>query len=87
MDNEILIYQSPDGSIKIDVRMEEETVWLTQKSIAHLFGVEIPAISKHIKNIYESGELDAAATISKMETVQTEGKQQGRRKLCSRATR
>ncbi|MDD6209824.1 MAG: virulence RhuM family protein [Bacteroidales bacterium] len=76
MDNEILIYQSPDGSIKIDVRMEEETVWLTQKSIAHLFGVEIPAISKHIKNIYESGELDAAATISKMETVQTEGKRE-----------
>lgn len=73
MDNELLIYQSADGSIKIDVRMEQEIVWLTQKSIAQLFGVETPAISKHIKNIYESGELSAEATLSKMETVQTEG--------------
>lgn len=73
MDNELLIYQSADGSIKIDVRMEQETVWLTQKSIAQLFGVETPAISKHIKNIYESGELSAEATLSKMETVQIEG--------------
>lgn len=73
MDNELLIYQSTDGSIKIDVRMEQETVWLTQKSIAQLFGVETPAINKHIKNIYESGELSAEATLSKMETVQIEG--------------
>lgn len=73
---EIIIYQGDDGEIKIDVRMGGDTVWLTQKSIAHLFGVETPAISKHIKNIYESGELDATATISKMETVQIEGKRE-----------
>lgn len=79
MDNELLIYQSSDGSIKIDVRMEQETVWLTQKSIAQLFGVETPAISKHIKNIYESGELNASATISKMETVQIEGAREVKR--------
>ncbi|MDR0575057.1 MAG: virulence RhuM family protein, partial [Tannerella sp.] len=70
---EIIIYQASDGTTNLEVRLEEETVWLTQRQIAYLFGTEIPAISKHIKNIVNSGELDEKATISKMEIVQIEG--------------
>lgn len=54
-DNEIIIYQ-PDSTVKLEVRLENETVWLTQQQIADLFGVKQPAISKHLKNIFESGE-------------------------------
>ena len=70
--NEIVVYQ-PDETIRLDVRLENETVWLTQLKIAELFGVQKAAISKHIKNIFVSGELVKEATVSKMETVQTEG--------------
>ena len=56
------------------MRLYDETVWLTQKQIAALFGVNNPAISKHIKNIYEEGELKKKATVSKMEIVRDEGK-------------
>ena len=56
-DNEIIIYQ-PDSTVKLEVRLENETVWLTQQQIADLFGVKQPAISKHLKNIFDSGELD-----------------------------
>ncbi len=55
--NEIILYQ-PDETMKLDVRVQQETVWLTQQQIAQLFGVKQPAISKHLKNIFESGELD-----------------------------
>lgn len=71
--NQLVIYQSPDGNTSIDVTVEGETVWLTQKNIADLFGVKVPAINKHLKNIYKEGELNESATISKMETVQIEG--------------
>ena len=57
----------------MDVRLENETVWLTQLKIAELFGVQKAAISKHIKNIFASGKLIRDATVSKMETVQDEG--------------
>ena len=70
--NEIVVYQ-PDGTIRLDVRLENETVWLTQLKIAELFGVQKAAISKHLKNIFASGELVRDATVSKMETVQVEG--------------
>jgi hypothetical protein len=70
---EVIQYQ-PNEKMKLDVRIEHETVWLTQAQIAKLFGTEVPAISKHIKNIYISGELLKGSTISKMETVQQEGK-------------
>ncbi|MDR2843764.1 MAG: hypothetical protein LBV57_03860 [Candidatus Symbiothrix sp.] len=50
-DSQIVIYQAPDGITSLDVRVEEDTVWLTQKQIAELFGTEIPAISKHIRNM------------------------------------
>ena len=70
---EILIYKSAAGP-KLEVHLERETIWLTQKQIADLFSVNVPAISKHIRNIYTEGELPQKATVSKMETVQTEGK-------------
>ena len=54
---EIILYQ-PDEAVKLEVRMEDETVWLTQAQIAELFGTEVPAISKHIRNIIRSGELE-----------------------------
>lgn len=70
--NEIVIYQ-PDETIRLEVRLENDTVWLTQLKIAELFGVQKSAISKHIKNIFVSGELCMNSTVSKMETVQIEG--------------
>ena len=72
----IVLYHTPDGKVIVDVFFAEDNFWLTQKTIAELFGVKIPAISKHLKNIYETGELVPEATISKMETVQTEGARQ-----------
>ena len=57
----------------MEVRLAEESVWLTQAQIAALFGIEVPAISKHIRNIYQSEELERKATVSKMEIVRQEG--------------
>ncbi len=71
--NKILIYKSSDGKTEVEVKLENESVWLSQKQVADLFGTQVPAISKHISNIIEDGELDAISTISKMETVQKEG--------------
>jgi hypothetical protein len=59
--------------VKVGVLFRDDAVWLTQKALAELFGVGVPAINKHLKNIFESGELEPAATISKMETVGSEG--------------
>ena len=78
---EIKIYQTPDGTTNLDVRLENETIWLTQKQIAILFGTENPAISKHISNIYKSKELDKNSTISILEIVQQEGKRTIYRKV------
>ena len=71
---EIIIYRAEDNTVQLDVRMENETVWLTQKQIAELFGVKKAAVSKHIANIFSQEELNPVATVSKMETVQIEGK-------------
>ena len=71
--NEFLLYAAPDGAVKVRVLVKDETVWLTQKALAELFGVKVPAINKHLNNIFESGELSRAATVSKMEIVQHEG--------------
>ncbi len=65
MNSEILIYQNPDGNIKIDVRLEDETVWLTQDQMATLFGKAKSTINEHIKNIYEENELEESATMKK----------------------
>ena len=72
--SDILIYQSEDGQTRIDVRLIDETVWLTQKLMAELFQVKIPTINEHIKNIYSEGELVPEATIRKFRIVQKEGK-------------
>jgi hypothetical protein len=66
---QFLIYNTPQENVKIDVVVKDESIWLTQKAMAELFGVQIPAISKHLKNVYESGELQENTTVSKMETV------------------
>jgi hypothetical protein len=71
--SEIILYENSEGKVKVEVRFENETFWLSQKSLARLFGVEIPAISKHLANIYETNELQKETTISIMETVQIEG--------------
>ena len=71
-DNQIVVYQLNEA-VRLDVRLENETVWLTQLKIAELFGVQKSAISKHISNIFASGELLKGATVSKMETIQMEG--------------
>jgi hypothetical protein len=65
MNSEIIIYQNQDGNIKIDVRLEEETVWLTQDQMATLFGKAKSTINEHIKNIYEEKELEESATMKK----------------------
>lgn len=71
---EIILYQ-PDETIKLEVRMEGETVWLTQEQIADLFGTKRPAITKHLNNIYNSGELDVDSTCSILEHMGNDGKQ------------
>jgi hypothetical protein len=75
-ESELLLYTAPDGAVKVAVLFRDETAWLTQKVLAELFGVGVPAIAKHLKNIFESSELDPAATVSKMEMVRTEGERQ-----------
>ena len=75
------LYQSEDGSLQIEARLAAETIWLTMAQIAELFGVNVPAISKHVKNIYTTGELTPVATLSKMETVRQEGRRRVRRQL------
>ena len=75
MNNELkfLIYNTEKNRVWVDLIVKNETIGLTQKNISELFGVELPAISKHLTNIYAEGELQQEATIHKMEIVQTEG--------------
>ena len=73
---QFLVYEAEDGQIKIDVRLEDETVWLTQRLLAELFQKDVRTISEHIANIYDEGELVPEATIRKFRIVQTEGKRQ-----------
>ena len=68
-ETQLVIYQAPYGETQLDVTVCVETIWLTQRQIADLFGTKVPAISKHLKNIFASGELERDVTISKMETV------------------
>ncbi len=71
---EFLLYTTPDGEVKVEVLLSNETIWLTQKRMAELFGVGVPAISKHLKNIFESNELDRYSVISILETTADDGK-------------
>lgn len=73
-ESEILLYTTRDGEVKIDVLYSNQNIWLTQKKMAMLFGVQIPAINKHLKNIFESGELEEKSAISILETTAADGK-------------
>ena len=70
----VIVYQAENESVSTNVLFKDETFWMTQKDMAKLFDVNIPAISKHLKNIFESGELVISAVISKMETTVEDGK-------------
>lgn len=80
-ETDILIYQTEDGNTKIDVRLENGTVWMTQKAIAELYQKGVNTINEHIKNIYAEGELQESATIRKNRIVQTEGKRKVEREI------
>lgn len=72
--SEIIIYQNPEGNIKIDVRLEEETVWLTQGQMATLFGKDKRTISEHISNIFREGELEENSVVRNFRTTASDGK-------------
>ena len=78
--SEIVVYQ-PNETLRLEVRLQGESIWLPQQRIADLFGVQKAAISKHLKNIFASGELVESATVSKMETVQVEGSRRVTRQI------
>jgi hypothetical protein len=79
--SDIILYSTPEGSIKVEVVVQDETVWLTQKAMGEIFGVVKSTISEHISNIYESGELKKEATVRKIRTVQEEGEREIKRLL------
>jgi len=79
--SEILIYQTEDGQTRIDVRLEDETVWLSQKLLSELFQKDVRTINEHIKNIYDEGELEPQTTIRKFRIVQMEGLRQVSRQV------
>lgn len=69
-----IIYTAPSGEVRVDVLLQNENLWLTQKAIAELFGVQVPAVSKHLKNVFGEGELIENSVVSKMETTAADGK-------------
>jgi len=71
---EILLYGTEDGTVKVDVLYQDESFWLTQKRMAELFGVGVPAVSKHLKNIFETNELNENRVISILEITAADGK-------------
>lgn len=71
---EFLLYTAPGGDVRVQVLLRDETVWLPQKGLAELFAVGVPAVSKHLKNIFDSGELDESSVLSILETTAADGK-------------
>jgi len=71
---EILLYNTPNGGVKVEIYLQNETVWLTQQKIADLFGVQRPAVTKHLKNIFDSGELKEDSVSSILEHTAADGK-------------
>ena len=80
-ESNILLYETDEGKITVDVILKDDTIWLTQKSMAELFDVNVPAINKHLNNIYDDEELERFSTISILEIVQKEGNRNVKRKL------
>ncbi len=80
MNNEIqfILYQLPDEEGRVQVVIKDETIWATQKAMAQLFGVGVPAISKHLAHIFEEGELDKDVVVSKMEITTQQGAMEGK---------
>ena len=76
--NQIVIYKTHDEKVSVNAKLKDDTIWLTQKSMAELFGVQVPAISKHLKNIFEEKELTEEVVISKMETTTKHGAIEGK---------
>lgn len=70
---EVAVYETPDGEVRVDVRLDRETVWLSLTQMADLFGRDKSVISRHLRNVFDSGELERAATVAKNATVQREG--------------
>lgn len=81
MSDKVIIYQSSDGEASLEVRLEQETVWLSQKQMAELLDKDTDTIGLHIRNIYKEGELDQKATTEESSVVQKEGGRDVRRKL------
>lgn len=73
---EILLYQTEDGNTRIDVRLQDKTVWLSQRLMAELYQVSVPTVNEHLTHIYDEGECSKAATIRKFRIVQLEGSRQ-----------
>ncbi len=81
IDGELILYQTPEGKVRVEVLYESETFWLDQRKIAALFGADVRTISYHLKSIYDSGELQRARTLRKIRRVQTEGSRKVRREI------
>jgi len=80
-DGELILYRTQEGTVRVEILYEAETFWLNQKKIAELFGVEVPTISYHLKEVYGSGELDPAATVRRIRRVQREGRREVAREI------
>ncbi len=80
-ENKLIVYQTDDGAIALRADAEQETVWATQKQLAEVFGVNVPTINEHIKNIFQTGELEEKPTIRKFRIVQKEGKREVARNI------
>ena len=78
---EVIIFNTEDGDVQVQVDTVKETVWMTQKGMAELFGVSVPAINQHVKNVYQEGELSEAATVKKNLIVQSEGSRKVQRNV------
>ncbi|OCB75341.1 hypothetical protein [Flavobacterium crassostreae] len=79
--NNFVLYTAPNGSIKIEAYIQEETIWLTQQKIADLFEVDRTVVTKHLKNIYQENELQKESTSAKFAQVQTEGSREVKRNI------
>ena len=79
--SEIVLYQTEDGRTRIEVRLEDETVWLSQRLMADLFQVSVPTVNEHIRHVYEEKELELGSTIRKFRIVQPEGARQVSREV------
>lgn len=77
MPNELIFYKTPDGEQRIDVVYQNENFWMTQKTLSELFSVKVPAISKHLKNIFDTDELSEESVISILETTAADGTSEG----------